>query len=100
MLSAIVRTSDGKQHRVVANNVINVEKIDIAVGEEIMLDTLVVSDGADIFSSSKGSVKAEVLKHAKDEKIIIFKKKRRKGYTRKNGHRQHFTSLRIKDITI
>jgi large subunit ribosomal protein L21 len=46
------------------------------------------------------SVKATILEHLKGEKVIVFKKKRRKGYKKRNGHRQYFTKVRIDDILI
>ena len=46
------------------------------------------------------SVKAEVLRHGKDRKIIVFKRKKRKGYRRKQGHRQKFTEIRIAEIKL
>ena len=46
------------------------------------------------------SVSAKILEHLKGEKVIIFKKKRRKGYKKKNGHRQYLTKLQIEDITL
>ena len=49
---------------------------------------------------SGAKVTAEVLRHGKDKKIIVFKRKRRKGYRKKQGHRQKFTEIRIADIKI
>ncbi len=46
------------------------------------------------------SVNAKILRHLKDDKIIVFKKKRRKGYKVKNGHRQYLTQVLIEDITV
>lgn len=100
MLFAVVKTKDGKQHRVVANSIINVEKINEVVGNEVSLDTVLVSNERGEVVLGNRVVKAEVLSHNRDKKIIVYKKKRRKGYSRKQGHRQHFTSLRIKEINI
>ena len=47
----------------------------------------------------EGSVSAKILSHGKDEKILVFHKKRRKGHRKLNGHRQHFTNIEITDIT-
>lgn len=64
---------------------------------------LLLADGDNISvgqpTVSSAMVKAEVLAHGKEKKIIIFKKKRRKGYEKKQGHRQDFTRIRITDIT-
>ena len=46
------------------------------------------------------SVSAKIVRHLKDDKIIVFKKKRRKGYKVKNGHRQYLTQVLIEDITV
>jgi large subunit ribosomal protein L21 len=49
---------------------------------------------------SGAKVTAEVLRHGKDKKIIVFKRKRRKGYRRKQGHRQNFTEIRIDEVAL
>jgi len=56
-------------------------------------DTIV---GTPVVKNAK--VKAEVIEHLKDKKIVVFKKKRRKGYEKKQGHRQNYTNIKIKDI--
>ena len=65
---------------------------------------LLGSDGnsvrAGVPTLSGAKVTGEIVKHGKDEKIIVFKFKRRKNYARKQGHRQKFTEVRIKDITL
>ena len=67
-------------------------------------DVLLGSDGnsvrAGVPTLSGAKVTGEIVKHGKDEKIIVFKFKRRKNYARKQGHRQKFTEVRIKDITL
>jgi len=60
-------------------------------GEEVRVGSPLV-EGA--------SVEAEVLRHGRDKKIIVFKRKRRKGYRRKNGHRQGFTEIRIAEVIL
>jgi len=57
----------------------------------------VISVGAPIIEGAK--VTATVLKHLKGDKVIVFKKKRRKGYRKKNGHRQYFTQIQINEVT-
>lgn len=99
---AVVKTG-GKQYKVSANDVIKVEKLDGEEGKTVTLDNvLIVSDGKKTTVGEpmvKGAkVTAEVLEQARTPKILVFKKKRRHMYRRKNGHRQHVTVLRIKDI--
>jgi large subunit ribosomal protein L21 len=95
--------SGGKQYKVAKNDVIRVEKIDAEAGASIDLnEVLMVGDdksqtvGVPLVDGA--SVSATVLEQMRDRKIIIFKKKRRQNYRRKNGHRQHLTVLRIDDI--
>jgi large subunit ribosomal protein L21 len=98
---AVIKTG-GKQYRVAKNQVVIVERLDgevggtIELGEVLMLggDSPVV--GAPLVAGAK--VTATVLEQGKGEKVIIFKKKRRKNYRRRNGHRQLQTVLRIADI--
>ncbi|MDG4717689.1 MULTISPECIES: 50S ribosomal protein L21 [Thalassospira] len=99
---AIIKTG-GKQYKVAANDVIKVEKIAAQAGETVKLEEvlMVAGDGAPKVGAplvAGASVTAEVLEQAKGDKVIVFKKKRRHNYRRKNGHRQNLTVLRIKDI--
>jgi large subunit ribosomal protein L21 len=95
---AIVRTG-GKQYRVAAGDKITVEKLPGAVGDRIDIsDVLLAGEGSDLASTAGLIVGAEIVAQGKGEKIIIFKKKRRHNYRRKNGHRQYHTLLRIVSI--
>ena len=95
---AVVRTG-GKQYRVAAGDKIAVEKLAGDAGETIVLDdVLLAGEGADFADASKITVSAEVIAQAKSEKVIVFKKRRRHNYRRKNGHRQQMTLLRITDV--
>ncbi len=99
---AVIRTG-GKQYKVAPNDVIAVEKLDGEPGAAIELgEVLMVGDGADITAGtpliSGAMVSAELVEHRRADKIIVFKKKRRHNYRRKNGHRQHQTVLRITEI--
>ena len=95
---AVVRTG-GKQYRVAAGDKIAVEKLSGEAGETITLgDVLLAGEGDSIADASKVVVSAEVIAQAKSEKVIVFKKRRRHNYRRKNGHRQQMTLLRITDI--
>jgi large subunit ribosomal protein L21 len=99
---AVIRTG-GKQYKVAKNDVIVVEKLLGDAGDEVdFTDVLALNDGAATqFGQpvvSNALVTAEVLEQARGDKVIIFKKRRRKNYRRKNGHRQELTVLRILDI--
>ncbi len=97
--------SGGKQHKVSEGDVIRVEKMEGEVGKAVEIrDVLLVSkpDGINVGSPSvEGArVKAEIVDQGKRKKIFVFKKKRRKGYKRKQGHRQLYTGIRIKEIKV
>ncbi|MEC7877788.1 MAG: 50S ribosomal protein L21 [Bacteroidota bacterium] len=99
---AIVEIS-GKQFKVEKNKFIYTDKVEPKSGKKIEFNNV-------LFISNKGKVKigtptikgskvtGEVLTQLKDDKVIVFKKKRRKGYKVKNGHRQQITKILIKDI--
>ena len=92
---AIVRTG-GKQYRVAAGDKIVVEKLDGEAGASITLgDVLLAGEGSELKSVEGLTVSAEIIAQAKADKIIVFKKKRRHNYRRKNGHRQQHTILKI-----
>ena len=92
---AVVRTG-GKQYRVAAGDKIAVEKLAGDAGDTITLgDVLMAGEGDNIADVAKVTVSAEIIAQAKSEKVIVFKKRRRHNYRRKNGHRQQMTLLRI-----
>ena len=93
----------GQQFKVAENTKYYVPRLSNAVDEVITFDNvLVLSDGKKITVGSpsiKGAkVTAKVLEHLKDDKVIVFKKIRRKIYKKKNGHRQHLTRIEITKI--
>jgi large subunit ribosomal protein L21 len=95
---AIVRTG-GKQYRVAAGDKIAVEKLAGEAGETITLgDVLMAGEGGDMADAATVTVSAEIIAQAKSEKVIVFKKRRRHNYRRKNGHRQQLTLLRIVSV--
>ena len=95
---AIVRTG-GKQYRVAAGDKIVVEKLDGEAGASITLgDILLAGEGSELQSVEGLTVSAEIIAQAKADKVIVFKKRRRHNYRRKNGHRQRHTILRITAI--
>lgn len=100
---AVVKTG-GKQYKVSEGDVIQVEKLAGEVGTAITLDqVLMVGEDEDVQVGSPmldgNQVTAEITEQLKDKKIIVFKKKRRKNYRRKNGHRQLVTRLKITKIS-
>ena len=95
---AVVRTG-GKQYRVAAGDKIAVEKLAGEAGDTITLgDILLAGEGDSLSDAGKVTVSAEIIAQAKSEKVIVFKKRRRHNYRRKNGHRQQMTLLRITDV--
>lgn len=95
---AVVRTG-GKQYRVAAGDKIVVEKLAGEAGETIQLgDVLLAGEGSELKDTNGLTVSAEIIAQAKGEKVIVFKKRRRHNYRRKNGHRQQHTILRITAI--
>lgn len=99
---AIIRTG-GKQYKVSKDSYLNVEKLEGDVGSKLKdIEILLVSDGDKTTvgapTVSGFTVAAEIVEQFRDEKVIIFKKRRRQNYRRKNGHRQHLTKIKITDI--
>ena len=95
---AIVRTG-GKQYRVAAGDKIVVEKLDGEAGSTVTLsDILLAGEGSELKATDGLTVSAEIVAQAKADKVIVFKKRRRHNYRRKNGHRQNHTILKITAI--
>ncbi|MCC6826137.1 MAG: 50S ribosomal protein L21 [Acidobacteria bacterium] len=89
MSYAIIRTG-GKQFAVESGQTLRVPKIEAEAGKKVDVETL-FADG----KVGASTLKATVVSHGKDDKVIVFKKKRRKQYKRKQGHRQGFTEITI-----
>jgi large subunit ribosomal protein L21 len=99
---AVIRTG-GKQYRVAPNDIIEIERIAGEPGDIVELGEVLLlgADGGPQTGSpliAGALVAAEVIEHTRADKIIVFKKKRRKNYRRKRGHRQALTMLRITEI--
>ena len=97
---AIIVTG-GKQYKVSEGDVLFIEKKDIAEGETVKFDeVLAVSDAEGNFTvnPANASVEASVVAHGKDKKIIVYKYKPKKGYHKKQGHRQPYTKVEITKI--
>ena len=96
--------SGGKQHRVQEGEVLKLEKLEVATGETLNFDkVLLVGAGSDVQVGSPylagSTVSAEVLQHGRHDKVRIMKFRRRKHYKRETGHRQWFTEVRITGIS-
>jgi large subunit ribosomal protein L21 len=100
---AVIQTG-GKQYRVANGDVITVEKLEGEAGSTLAISpVLMLDDGKDTQVGTPivegAAVTAELLEQTRGKKIVVFKKKRRKGYQRTHGHRQDLTVLRIVDVT-
>ena len=99
---AVIKTG-GKQYRVAANDKILIEKLEGAAGDQVnFTEVLMVSNGGTVDIGapflSGATVVGEIEKQARGPHIIIFKKRRRKHYRRRNGHRQDLTAVTITEI--
>ncbi len=99
---AIIRTG-GKQYQVASGDRLRVEKLDGNVGDSVDLnEVLMVVDGDKVQVGKPvvdgAKVVAKIAEQGKAKKVVIFKKKRRKGYRLKKGHRQDYTALQIEEI--
>ena len=94
---AVVRTG-GKQYRVAAGDKIVVDRMDGEAGASVALDVLLAGEGAELRDAGGVSVAAEIIAQAKGDKVIVFKKRRRHNYRRRNGHRQQHTILKIVSV--
>ena len=101
---AVIKTG-GKQHKVSEGDVIAIEKIKGSKGDAIVFEQVLMVEkdgdirvGRPVVEGVK--VTGEILAQTKGDKLIVFKMKKRKGFHKKNGHRQQLTSMRIKEISI
>jgi large subunit ribosomal protein L21 len=98
---AVVRTG-GKQYRVAKDEVLKVESLAGDVGSKVDFEVLMLGGdspkvGAPLVKGA--SVQCEILEHGQGDKVVAFKKKRRKDTHRKRGHRQHFTKVKVVSIS-
>ena len=101
---AIIKTG-GKQYRISPGDVLRVERLPGERGDEVILDqVLLVTDGDAVQVGQplvpNATVRTQIVRQGKGKKVLIFKKKRRKNYRRKQGHRQLFTALQIDEIVL
>ncbi|HEY9450225.1 MAG TPA: 50S ribosomal protein L21 [Gemmatimonadaceae bacterium] len=102
MSYAIIRTA-GFQYRVEPGKTVRIPTLAADVGSSVTFDEVLLgSDGTNVRAGAPllegAKVTAEVVRHGRGDKIIVFKMKRRKNYARKQGHRQGFTEVKINDI--
>lgn len=90
---AVIRTG-GKQYRVQKDAQIRVEKLEGEAGDSVTLDDVLFAEGG-----AGATVTATIVKQMRTPTVLVFKKKRRQNYRRKNGHRQQMTVLKITDVT-
>jgi large subunit ribosomal protein L21 len=99
---AVLETG-GKQYRVAAGDKVEIERVSVDVGQPVTFDRVLLvnrdgqlSVGAPVVDGAK--VVADVLEHKRGDKVVIWKMKRRKGYHKKQGHRQELTVVQVKEI--
>lgn len=92
-MRAVVKTG-GKQYCVAQGDKITVEKLEGQAGDTVALETLMVGN-----TIGAGSVQATIVAHVRGDKVLVFKKKRRQNYRRKNGHRQDLTTVQISAVS-
>ncbi|MBI5968498.1 MAG: 50S ribosomal protein L21 [Deltaproteobacteria bacterium] len=101
---AVIRTG-GKQYKITQGDTVRVEKVLGQVGDKVELnDVLLYAEGEKVLLGkpllSNVKIVGEILRQGRAKKVVVFKMKRRKGYSKKQGHRQSFTTLRIKEISL
>lgn len=101
---AVIKTG-GKQHRVSEGELLTVEKLDGGKGDSVVFDNVLmvakegeIRVGTPVLEGAK--VVGEIVAQTKGPKIYVFKRKRRKGFHKKTGHRQQLTRMRIKEISL
>ena len=99
---AVIRTG-GKQYRVSEGDTLRIEKLNGDVGSSVSFDEILMLGGDKVAVGKplvKGAkVSAQITAQERAKKVIVFKMRRRKNYRRKNGHRQHYTEVKITGIT-
>jgi large subunit ribosomal protein L21 len=92
----------GFQYRVKPSDTLTVALLQAKVGDEVKFSNiLAVGEGSDVRIGApyvEGNVTAKVIAHGRAETVVVFHKKRRKGYRKRNGHRQHYTQIQISAI--
>jgi large subunit ribosomal protein L21 len=97
---AIIATG-GKQYKVSEGDIVNVEKLSANEGEKVVFDQVIAVGGDDLKvgdAVSGATVDASVVRNGRGKKVIVYKYKPKKGYHKKNGHRQAYTKVKIEKI--
>jgi large subunit ribosomal protein L21 len=98
VMFAIVNIA-GQQFKVKKDDELFVHRLSGNVGDKVEFsEVLMTATDNNISLSASAKVKAEIVDHLKGDKVIVFKKRRRKGYQKSNGHRQYLTKIKISDI--
>lgn len=102
MSYAVIRTG-GKQYRVAPGDVVRIERLTGDVGSAVEFsEVLIASDDAGIRVGRPlvdgARVRGQIVAQTRDKKVLVYKKKRRKNYRRRRGHRQYLTSVRVTEI--
>jgi large subunit ribosomal protein L21 len=97
--------SGGKQFRAQPGAFIRIPSIEAEPGDAVTFDEVLLASDNDAVKVGEplvdgAKVTAEVVRHGRDRKIIVFKRKRRKGYRKKQGHRQGFTEIRVDEVVV
>lgn len=101
---AVIKTG-GKQYRIAPGEEIRIEKLPGEVGDTITFEEVLLTSDGDNVNVGKpfvenAKVLARITGHGKGRKVVVFKYKKRKGYRKKRGHRQHYSLVRVEDIEI
>jgi large subunit ribosomal protein L21 len=101
---AVFRTG-GKQFRAEPGIRLRVPTLDAEQGDSVVFDDILLTSDGDAVQVGQpvvdgATVKAEVIGHGREKKVIVFKRKRRKGYRKKQGHRQDYTEIRVDEIAL
>ena len=99
---AVIETG-GKQYRIEKGNTLDIERIEAEPGQSVKLsNVLALSDGKELTVGAPqvegAEITAQVVEHLRGPKVVAFKKKRRKGYKKKIGHRQELTKIKIESL--
>ena len=93
-MQALIKISD-KQYLVRQGDTLFIPKQKAAIGDTVSITTLAEIDGENTVLNPAGTLQGRILAHVKDTKVIVFKKKRRKRYQVRNGHRQQMTQIEV-----
>jgi len=97
---AIIETG-GKQYKIKENQIFFIERLPFSAGESVTMEKVLMvhNDNGEI-SHNAGKVVVEILENRRDDKIVVFKKQRRKNHRRKQGHRQNISVVKVKQILV